>query len=230
MLSLHGNKTLTLDLDAVRALVGGELSAFTAVAGFGGKEKAQPRSLISIYVDGQAALENMRINHKPIPVRVPLPRGSRFLTFMVTDCPLDIAYRQLADSGPLGYDAVFLGDPALVPDLAVGKAETLAREVERLSEEIRTAKAEPLPFTTQAELMKGLTLDVRSISGPYPDRTVRPGGQCLRARAWSPNRSLKETPDLSLELSEFTDPCGEATYFRVSDESACEEDELAAGR
>jgi len=92
------------------------------------------------------------------------------------------------------------------------------------------APTDPLPFATQSELLKRLTLDVRSLSGPYPDLRIRPDGQCLRARAWSLGCPLTKPPDLRLELTEFTDLGGEATYFRVSDESAGVEDELVAGR
>ena len=61
-----------------------------------------------------------------------------------------------------------------------------------------------------------LVIDPESLEGPLEDESVRPGGQMCRLRAWSPGKWYPhEKTDLSLELTEFADPGGEAIYFKV---------------
>ena len=63
---------------------------------------------------------------------------------------------------------------------------------------------------------KEVTLDPASAEGPMADDTIRPGGQTCCARAWSSGRwSPTAATDLTLLLTEFTDPGGEATHLRV---------------
>ena len=64
--------------------------------------------------------------------------------------------------------------------------------------------------------LEELHIDPASLKGPEPDDSVRPGGQAVRARA---ARSMPFAPgvnySLDLVLTEFPDPGGRATYFRV---------------
>jgi hypothetical protein len=61
-----------------------------------------------------------------------------------------------------------------------------------------------------------ITIDPVSLEGPLPDDAVHPGGVACRLRAWGPGRWYPHAPtDLELTLSEFPDPGGEATYFKV---------------
>lgn len=74
--------------------------------------------------------------------------------------------------------------------------------------------------------LRGLTLDPRSFGQPVADATVRPGGWACPVRAWSPGRLPPEPPDLDLLLTEFADPGGEATYFRLPADALTVHDEL----
>ena len=59
------------------------------------------------------------------------------------------------------------------------------------------------------------------MEGPIDDNTIRPGGQACRVRAWSPGKwSPTAKPDLTLLLTEFADPGGEATFLKVPDPNA----------
>jgi DUF1680 family protein len=74
-----------------------------------------------------------------------------------------------------------------------------------------------------------LTLAPNSLEGPQPDATL-PGGVACRVKAWGPGRWYPHAkPDLSLTLTEFPDPAGEATYFNVPNPHAAVivDDELA---
>jgi hypothetical protein len=56
-----------------------------------------------------------------------------------------------------------------------------------------------------------------TIEGPIPDDSVRPGGMACRIKAWSPGQWYPHTkPELSLVLTEYADPGGEQTYFKVA--------------
>ena len=69
--------------------------------------------------------------------------------------------------------------------------------------------------------LKELTIDPTSLEGPIDDDTIRPGGRACRVRAWSPGKwSPTATTDLTLLLSEFADPGGEATQLKVPDANA----------
>lgn len=81
----------------------------------------------------------------------------------------------------------------------------------------------PVLFCLNPERNEGLagvdrreiTVDPASVEGPIPDDTVRPGGQACRVRAWSP-----EGAELTLLLTEFTDPGGQATHLRITPDAA----------
>jgi DUF1680 family protein len=62
------------------------------------------------------------------------------------------------------------------------------------------------------------------------DASVRPQGTLVRAGAWKPGYSTQGKPELTLRLTEFADPGGVATYFRLRDMSLAVEDELARPR
>jgi DUF1680 family protein len=61
------------------------------------------------------------------------------------------------------------------------------------------------------------TIDLKSIEGPRPDETVRPGGQALVVKAWSADRDRAQPPDLRLVFTEFADPAGTITYLPAND-------------
>lgn len=54
-----------------------------------------------------------------------------------------------------------------------------------------------------------------TIEGPFPDDTIRPGGQSCRIKAVPPGGHLGDNPGLSLTLREYPDPSGEATFFLI---------------
>ena len=76
-----------------------------------------------------------------------------------------------------------------------------------------------------------LVMDPKSVEGPFPDNSVRPGGVACRVKAWGAGAWYPGgKPSVALELSEFADPAGEFTYFKVPNPNAeeVEDDELLA--
>ena len=71
-----------------------------------------------------------------------------------------------------------------------------------------------------------LALDPASLADPVENSTVRPGGLGCCVQAWKPGYGLGKKGDLALTLTEFPDPDGKATYFRLRDFSAAVDDEL----
>jgi hypothetical protein len=71
-----------------------------------------------------------------------------------------------------------------------------------------------------------ITLDPQSFSEPVADDSVRPGGIACRVEAWKPSYAFNRPGDLKLRLTEFPDPGGRATYFRLQDLSVAVDDEL----
>ncbi|WP_347245867.1 beta-L-arabinofuranosidase domain-containing protein [Thermogutta sp.] len=74
-----------------------------------------------------------------------------------------------------------------------------------------------------------ITINPETLEGPFPDETVHPGGVACRVKAWAPGAWYPQAPtSYTLELTEFADPTGEATYFHVPNpyDPAFVEDEL----
>jgi uncharacterized protein len=86
-----------------------------------------------------------------------------------------------------------------------------------------------------AELVKkypapgDLAIDPESLGEPVADRSVRPGGLKVAAKAWPPGGKNSGPATLDVVLTEFVDPSGVATYFRVPDWNGGVEDELKTG-
>ena len=59
-----------------------------------------------------------------------------------------------------------------------------------------------------------------TIEGPFPDDTIRPGGQSCRIKAVPPGGHIGDNPSLSLTLREYPDPSAEATFFLVPNPNA----------
>jgi DUF1680 family protein len=94
----------------------------------------------------------------------------------------------------------------------------------------------PLVFTldpTQEKALASLdaadlsrfTIDPASLQAE-PDSSVHPGGIACRAGAWKPGYSTQAKPELTLRLTEFADPAGRATYFKLRDGAQAVADEL----
>ena len=61
-----------------------------------------------------------------------------------------------------------------------------------------------------------LVIDPQTLEGPLADDSVRPGGLAFRVKAWKPGAWYPlEELDYTLTLTEFPDPGGEATFFKV---------------
>ena len=71
-----------------------------------------------------------------------------------------------------------------------------------------------------------LALDPQSLGAPARSDAVRPGGVACRVSAWKPGFGLGDKTDCELTLTEFPDPEGKATYFRLRDFSVAVDDEL----
>lgn len=63
-----------------------------------------------------------------------------------------------------------------------------------------------------------------------PDNTVRPGGVACKVQAWKPSFSIALAPEVELTLTEFPDPDGKQTYFRLRDLTPAVQDEVFRGR
>jgi len=90
---------------------------------------------------------------------------------------------------------------------------------------LNPARDERLAKLDGADLGR-ITLDPESLGEPAADDSVRPGGVACRVRAWKPGYAVRRPGDLTLLLTEFADPGGKATYFRLQDLSVGVEDEL----
>jgi len=66
-----------------------------------------------------------------------------------------------------------------------------------------------------------VVLDPTSIEGPIPDDSVRSGGLAYHVKAWAPGAWYPQAaPNLTLTLTEFPEPSGEAVYFKIPDPNA----------
>jgi len=77
--------------------------------------------------------------------------------------------------------------------------------------------------------LRTLTIDPSSLAAPRPDDSVRPQGLACPVRAYRPGvQPSSAQAELELLLTEFPDPCGEATFLLVSDRPGTEQvdDEL----
>jgi len=77
-----------------------------------------------------------------------------------------------------------------------------------------------------------ITIDPATLSGPTKDDSVRPNGVACTVRAWPPGSWYPQAAaSLSLTLTEFADPDGQATYFHVPNPNAAGlvDDELVVG-
>jgi uncharacterized protein len=71
-----------------------------------------------------------------------------------------------------------------------------------------------------------IALNPASLCEPIPSAAVRPDGIGCRVQAWKPGFSLSRKADYELTLTEFPDPDGKATYFRLRDFRDAVDDEL----
>ncbi len=74
-----------------------------------------------------------------------------------------------------------------------------------------------------------IILDPQSLQDPVPDDSIIPGGIACHVQAWTPGHRFKRPGDLNLILTQFPDPNGQATYFRLPDLSIAVDDELLSG-
>ena len=74
-----------------------------------------------------------------------------------------------------------------------------------------------------------LILDPASLGAPVADKSVRPDGMKVLAKAWPPDSDTKDAAPLDVVLTEFVDPSGVITYFRLPDLSKAVDDELMNG-
>jgi DUF1680 family protein len=83
--------------------------------------------------------------------------------------------------------------------------------------------------------LNGMYIDPATITGPFPDASVRPDGLACQIKAWTPGEWTNvpfAEKKLTLTLTEFADPTGEAVYFKTPNPSddTFEEDELLGGQ
>ena len=108
LLSLHANKGITFDLDAIRqANPDYRLLRFCAVAGNTETVSAKGEPALAdlwVLVDGQVRYRRWQINnsHGAFSIVVPIDQNDRFLTLVATD-----------GGNGVGYDWIMFGDPRL---------------------------------------------------------------------------------------------------------------------
>jgi DUF1680 family protein len=73
---------------------------------------------------------------------------------------------------------------------------------------------------------RDLMLNPKSLDEPVADRSIRPDGLKVVARAWPPGNNGEGPATLNVVLTEFVDPSGIATYFRVPNPNKMVEDEI----
>ena len=71
-----------------------------------------------------------------------------------------------------------------------------------------------------------LTLDPASLADPVKSDVVRSGGVGCRVHVWKTGVNFAPATDFELTLTEFPDPDGKMTYFRLRDFSPAVDDEL----
>lgn len=71
-----------------------------------------------------------------------------------------------------------------------------------------------------------LVLDPASLGAPVSDPSFRPGGLKVLAKAWPPEAGATGAAQLDVVLTEFIDPSGITTYFRLPDLATAVNDEL----
>jgi DUF1680 family protein len=75
-----------------------------------------------------------------------------------------------------------------------------------------------------------LALNPGSLTTPVPNATVRPDGLGCRVQMWKAGFGLGKKADYDLTLTEFPNPEGKVTYFRLRDYSVAVNDELFSSR
>ena len=205
MLAIHANKAVTFDLAAIRKVTGYGALRFRTVVGYGGGAN-EPTVAFGVYLDGRPAVKSTRIGLEGVPLDLPVAPERRFLTLMVTDANNNIS-----------HDQIFFGDAHLVPASPPVKTARSAERRRGLLAERDALTRQMAAYPTVASVLKGLRLDLKRLAGPHGDTSVRPGGLACKVRAWSGGRDIKQPPDLTLVLTEYADPGGEATYFIPAD-------------
>jgi uncharacterized protein len=71
-----------------------------------------------------------------------------------------------------------------------------------------------------------LALDPQSLGSPVPNHEVRPDGLACKAGFWKPGFGVENQHAYELLLTEFPNPDGKATYFRLRDFKSAVDDEL----
>ena len=85
-----------------------------------------------------------------------------------------------------------------------------------------------------AELLKKyrepgvLVIDPASLGAPVADKSIRPDGLKVAAKAWPPGSVSQGAASIDVVLTEFPDPTGVTTYFHAPDSNKMVEDELTS--
>ena len=79
---------------------------------------------------------------------------------------------------------------------------------------------------TIADALAKTKFDWTTLATPVPDQTIRPDGLALEVRAWGPVSDRSKPADVTLLLTEFSDPTGELTYLVSDNPKAGVDDEL----
>lgn len=126
VLSLHANKGITFDVQAMRTAYEFGVSRFTTVFGHAGaKDKSQLD--FCVYLDGKKVLEarNFKAQQKGLPVDIEIPPTVRFITLVVTEGAQGIS-----------HDQAILGNPRIVPDKTQASSTRKTQRLAKLKQRI----------------------------------------------------------------------------------------------
>jgi hypothetical protein len=123
MLSMHANKGITFDVQAMRSAFEFRSSRFKTLFGHGGA-KEQSQLDFEVFLDGKSVLaaRGFQAQQKGLAVDIQIPEGIRFLTLMVTEGGQGIS-----------HDQAILGNPRIVPDANQKPTESKRRRITELT-------------------------------------------------------------------------------------------------
>ncbi|MBX7259745.1 MAG: glycoside hydrolase family 127 protein [Candidatus Hydrogenedentes bacterium] len=118
------------------------------------------------------------------------------------------------------------------PRLVKGRVAQAGRVAVMVGPQVFTVSRKANP-ELEKENLRLITIDPKTLTGPFPDESVRPGGLACKVKAW---RTTEWYPfgehTFEVTLTEFPDPNGEETYLHVpnpNDESFVDDELVGSG-
>lgn len=178
--------------------------------------------IVAIYLDPQRPVR--------FPVSLRIPGWARGATIQINGNPHSLtaapgAYSILEREWQAG-DVIQITMP-MQPRLVLGRQRQAGRVAVMRGPQVfclNPAQDRTLANLDAAELGR-YALDPQSLA-VVADHSVHPNGVAIRAGAWKPGYGTAPKHDLVFTLTEFADPNGQATYFKLRDLAPAVPDEL----